>query len=1000
MRKYGVLLCALVCSGGSSSLSAETIAFRFTDTIARSVSVIGSFNDFDPAAHPMQRGAYGIWTNSISLAEGVHTYAFLVDGEYRVRDRYAPHHEKDAESQIASVIHVSTRTETTSAPPSAILSDAEVPTAATRTENSDQRSAAATQPREVNSGDVLISEFLQQTANQVIILETAQENDGLATELVRQYFMIVLNDFAGLHILDDALTSSVDRPVRPEASWEVAEESLQGKASLRIQISPEIALSAPSHATEAERSTAWITSTREWIQHVMPFDPGKAVGGRKSNIAWREFRARNSDISDQPDSLDMWSKIFWINDMTRWARNNGYTRDLCREVAVTYADLVHDLHELSSSFVTVAAARSLVYADLAHVDGEPDPCLAYVLGRLTWPDAAGVYRHRGTASGQGLLADAMQGSGIEKLTRILGTPDHFGAPEAPSLASVNPLPVDIAPLDRDRALRLLGFLSFEDRRHAAASYYFYDYLTRHPLDLIVLVKLRRSLGVAGGHAFSPLLLAQIGSPSLWRFVVEGVEPDPAAFELEQRGIREISRLASRYDTGKLDRNLEAIPPGVRFDLLVKTMVMACLDYNEFLEILYSPDARAKLARELEPWHEFAPVLAEMESGHALQRERAAADARLADIGGPGHGKPTATAGTIPVEGSGYAQLDSLSELLDGVRVADADDTMRRMTRAIEMAPYEPQPYHILATLYLNRGEFDNLEEIGDRYFSVDEYSLNAVAIMNQIVEGYLWQRDPAGALRIAHLAGESHQQRALSLLALSYELSGELQVSRSWEHAERERYDSGADAFLSVRQEPVAAREQMLDYLSRLEATRDMGGSALQGGPSAKDLHRAAFYEQILGRYDRALRHWRTLRTTFHDTRIPALMEYAAHCRMGETGGAEEAMARIQADPTYRDLCGFLSGKEDYETCRRKMNGTWLEIFALYLMSEQHRMEGEIDLSINQLRQTVDPRNSGRVEMFSLCWDALRQEGIEPFPMGRLSAADLLLSSADLQSSP
>ena len=129
-------------------------------------------------------------------------------------------------------------------------------------------------------------------------------------------------------------------------------------------------------------------------------------------------------------------------------------------------------------------------------------------------------------------------------------------------------------------------------------------------------------------------------------------------------------------------------------------------------------------------------------------------------------------------------------------------------------------------------------------------------------------------------------------------------------------------------------------------------------------------------------------------------MEYAAHCRMAETDKAEEAMARIRSDCTYRHLFGLVSGEEDYETCRRKMKGTWLEIFALYLLSEQHRMEGEIDLSINQLRQTVDPRNLGSVEMFTLCWDALRQEGIDPFPMSRSQATGLLLSSANSPSSP
>ena len=56
--------------------------------------------------------------------------------------------------------------------------------------------------------------------------------------------------------------------------------------------------------------------------------------------------------------------------------------------------------------------------------------------------------------------------------------------------------------------------------------------------------------------------------------------------------------------------------------------------------------------------------------------------------------------------------------------------------------------------------------------------------------------------------------------------------------------------------------------------------------------------------------------------------------------------------------------------------------------------------TMDQLRQAVDPRNFGSVEMFTLCWDTLRQEGIDPFTMSRSQATGLLLSSANSPSSP
>ncbi len=66
MRKDAVIFCALLFTGALSSVAAKSVQFRFTDTIARSVSVTGSFNQFDPAANPMHRGAYGASTSSTS----------------------------------------------------------------------------------------------------------------------------------------------------------------------------------------------------------------------------------------------------------------------------------------------------------------------------------------------------------------------------------------------------------------------------------------------------------------------------------------------------------------------------------------------------------------------------------------------------------------------------------------------------------------------------------------------------------------------------------------------------------------------------------------------------------------------------------------------------------------------------------------------------------------------------------------------------------------------
>ena len=47
---------------------------------AQSVSLVGDFNKWNPAANPMKRMPDGAWLVMVELAHGHHRYAFLVDG--------------------------------------------------------------------------------------------------------------------------------------------------------------------------------------------------------------------------------------------------------------------------------------------------------------------------------------------------------------------------------------------------------------------------------------------------------------------------------------------------------------------------------------------------------------------------------------------------------------------------------------------------------------------------------------------------------------------------------------------------------------------------------------------------------------------------------------------------------------------------------------------------------------------------------------------------------
>ena len=48
---------------------------------ARQVCIMGDFNDWDPAAHPLKRQIDGAWRVEIPLSHGHHHYLFVIDGK-------------------------------------------------------------------------------------------------------------------------------------------------------------------------------------------------------------------------------------------------------------------------------------------------------------------------------------------------------------------------------------------------------------------------------------------------------------------------------------------------------------------------------------------------------------------------------------------------------------------------------------------------------------------------------------------------------------------------------------------------------------------------------------------------------------------------------------------------------------------------------------------------------------------------------------------------------
>jgi 1,4-alpha-glucan branching enzyme len=58
----------------------KPVHFYYANRNAKSVSLIGDFNNWSPGAHPMRRQPDGSWFIETPLPHGHHRYVFLVDG--------------------------------------------------------------------------------------------------------------------------------------------------------------------------------------------------------------------------------------------------------------------------------------------------------------------------------------------------------------------------------------------------------------------------------------------------------------------------------------------------------------------------------------------------------------------------------------------------------------------------------------------------------------------------------------------------------------------------------------------------------------------------------------------------------------------------------------------------------------------------------------------------------------------------------------------------------
>lgn len=90
----------------SARRMAKPVNFFYKNPDARSVSLLGDFNGWNPDSDPMRRQPDGCWFLQVPLAHGHHRYLFLVDGAPTLDPRATGTTKLDNFSKV-SVIAVS-----------------------------------------------------------------------------------------------------------------------------------------------------------------------------------------------------------------------------------------------------------------------------------------------------------------------------------------------------------------------------------------------------------------------------------------------------------------------------------------------------------------------------------------------------------------------------------------------------------------------------------------------------------------------------------------------------------------------------------------------------------------------------------------------------------------------------------------------------------------------------------------------------------------------------
>ena len=72
---------------------------------AKSVAIVGDFNDWNEKKHVMKKNGNGLWRKTLQLSPGTYEYKFIVDGEW-VNDPQNDNHRANSFGSRNNIIQI------------------------------------------------------------------------------------------------------------------------------------------------------------------------------------------------------------------------------------------------------------------------------------------------------------------------------------------------------------------------------------------------------------------------------------------------------------------------------------------------------------------------------------------------------------------------------------------------------------------------------------------------------------------------------------------------------------------------------------------------------------------------------------------------------------------------------------------------------------------------------------------------------------------------------